>query len=348
MEQDEESEYIQMGARTYNPALGRFMSVDPLFEAFPGQSAYSYAFNSPLSWSDPSGLAPEKERKRDRVLYNLLWQQVQESIEWSNSIDNEFSYFRSLSSTLFMSEEYNGIGEVYKGGGGSSSGGTREGEGQDGSGNTAENGTYVASIKVNTPKKWDSESIDRAVEESGVYKFIDNLKSTTDNEVGFLLIWNEADKSLSAAVYIGIAEDKWLDLTKEPTGLNLDENEQVIGFHHTHTNKTDFSAGDIYTITRFSLGTLGWTHLPKTAEFNTKGEVTRMLNNNYKTTDRMYFGLSHPEGRNVLGWERGNGTLKGLYQNIMNIELLSAEGNSYNYFKYLNLVYNVDLIRKKK
>jgi hypothetical protein len=43
------------------------MSVDPLFEAFPGQSAYSYAFNSPLSWSDPSGLAPEKEQKRDRV-----------------------------------------------------------------------------------------------------------------------------------------------------------------------------------------------------------------------------------------------------------------------------------------
>jgi hypothetical protein len=58
-----------MGARTYNPALGRFMSVDPLFEAFPGQSAYSYAFNSPLSWSDPSGMAPEKEKKRDRVLY---------------------------------------------------------------------------------------------------------------------------------------------------------------------------------------------------------------------------------------------------------------------------------------
>jgi hypothetical protein len=42
--------------------------VDPLAEAFPGQSAYSYAFNSPLSWSDPSGLAPEMEKKRDRVL----------------------------------------------------------------------------------------------------------------------------------------------------------------------------------------------------------------------------------------------------------------------------------------
>jgi RHS repeat-associated protein len=61
-----------MGARTYNATLGRFMSVDPLFEAFPGQSPYSYTFNSPLSWSDPSGLAPEKEKKRDRVLTILL------------------------------------------------------------------------------------------------------------------------------------------------------------------------------------------------------------------------------------------------------------------------------------
>jgi RHS repeat-associated protein len=63
-----------MRARRYNPALGRFMSVDPLFKALPAQSSYSYAFNSPLSWSDPSGMAPEKERKRPYYSkFPLLW-----------------------------------------------------------------------------------------------------------------------------------------------------------------------------------------------------------------------------------------------------------------------------------
>jgi len=47
---------------TYNPSLGRFLSADPLLEAFPNQSPYSYSFNNPLSYRDPSGLAPEKEK----------------------------------------------------------------------------------------------------------------------------------------------------------------------------------------------------------------------------------------------------------------------------------------------
>jgi RHS repeat-associated protein len=100
MEQDEESEYIQMGARTYNPALGRFMSVDPLFEAFPAQSAYSYAFNSPLSCSDPTGMAPEKEKKRDRVQSTLLNPVYQgEELFFYASIDELGGYFRSLITT---------------------------------------------------------------------------------------------------------------------------------------------------------------------------------------------------------------------------------------------------------
>ncbi|MDA3844603.1 MAG: hypothetical protein PF588_09580 [Candidatus Kapabacteria bacterium] len=51
-----------MGARQYDPVLGRFLSVDPLFEAFRNQGAYNYAFNSPVNWKDPSGLAPVDEK----------------------------------------------------------------------------------------------------------------------------------------------------------------------------------------------------------------------------------------------------------------------------------------------
>lgn len=49
-------------APTYNPSLVRFLSVDPLLDFFPNQTPYSYAYNNPVSYRDPSGLAPEKEK----------------------------------------------------------------------------------------------------------------------------------------------------------------------------------------------------------------------------------------------------------------------------------------------
>jgi RHS repeat-associated protein len=49
---------IHMNGRIYDPSLGRFLSVDPVFQ-FPanGQSLnpYSYVLNNPLSFTDPSG-----------------------------------------------------------------------------------------------------------------------------------------------------------------------------------------------------------------------------------------------------------------------------------------------------
>ncbi|MCI4061491.1 hypothetical protein MRQ36_02420 [Micromonospora sp. R77] len=52
---------IHLGVREYDPNLGRFISVDPLQDlADPQQwNAYSYASNSPVTSSDPSGLSPE-------------------------------------------------------------------------------------------------------------------------------------------------------------------------------------------------------------------------------------------------------------------------------------------------
>ncbi|MEU8698699.1 RHS repeat-associated core domain-containing protein [Streptomyces sp. NPDC048680] len=50
-----------LGAREYDPTLGRFLSVDPTIDtADPAQmNAYSYAHNSPLTKSDPDGLRPD-------------------------------------------------------------------------------------------------------------------------------------------------------------------------------------------------------------------------------------------------------------------------------------------------
>ncbi|MEU4178313.1 RHS repeat-associated core domain-containing protein [Streptomyces sp. NPDC026589] len=50
-----------LGAREYDPVLGRFLSVDPVidFDDPAQMNAYSYAHNSPLTKSDPTGLRPD-------------------------------------------------------------------------------------------------------------------------------------------------------------------------------------------------------------------------------------------------------------------------------------------------
>ncbi|MET7859084.1 RHS repeat-associated core domain-containing protein [Streptomyces sp. NPDC005318] len=49
-----------LGARAYDPGLGRFLSPDALLRPYAPQAinAYSYAWNNPIGLSDPSGLDP--------------------------------------------------------------------------------------------------------------------------------------------------------------------------------------------------------------------------------------------------------------------------------------------------
>ncbi len=47
------------GARVYDAAVGRFTGVDPLAADFAAWSPYSYSFNNPIRFTDPTGMAPE-------------------------------------------------------------------------------------------------------------------------------------------------------------------------------------------------------------------------------------------------------------------------------------------------
>lgn len=58
---DASTGFIDMGARTYDPATGRFLSVDPRLPSIVNRQAYnpfSYVLGDPMTFTDPSGMFP--------------------------------------------------------------------------------------------------------------------------------------------------------------------------------------------------------------------------------------------------------------------------------------------------
>jgi len=101
--------FIHMNGRVYDPAIGLFLSPDPVISrmSLPGLNKYAYGYNSGVNWADPTGFVSEagleltqRARRVHHQASNITRGQMSELIMYHHADEQtaaiERSYLRNI------------------------------------------------------------------------------------------------------------------------------------------------------------------------------------------------------------------------------------------------------------
>jgi uncharacterized protein RhaS with RHS repeats len=118
------------GARNYDPALGRWMNIDPLAEIAPNKTPYHFVSNNPINRVDPRGLTDYKVNGEIRTIddghsdvtidvsekqFNRLQKKFDKSGSGYERMMNRMSVKNGFTTTNFYADSgsSNGFGILY-------------------------------------------------------------------------------------------------------------------------------------------------------------------------------------------------------------------------------------------